>query len=673
MKHIKHHTKYMVLWVMVSLVLISVYGCRSKKDDNVEAEHTTAAIDAGEPTEENGEEGEFSVKGFKLEDKSIEPVWQFPSGLEGEWSEMEPFINPMGKEDAYDDHYFEEDSYMWLSYVSEEFSLVERYVYGEYHRLSIPFKDDRTETENRQFLFDVQSYIDRIDGTVEGKEVGQTVFQAADEEGNRWWTSVKIEYEKIVVECVKERELKQDEPFVIDTDAEESPVYLASYYDDGLFQVLNIDMDGGYAAVKVDTTTRYDEYERSHTVNLGLEEEVGSHYFVGNMANETGVSIYEISWGDDAPGEIRLSLEGLLELDNPEYGEELGAIKVSAAYVSGVSVTPTNGSDYYITHPEYEMESSQVDLTPDGDYMVYVPAGFWDVHLSIGDESVFAEYSTVGVPVNTGEMTEVRVPYPMAASFRGESGSYNERGVRIGKFSEDVKKNTASFYFTMLDDATEDVPPSIENTSIYEGGQPVEILDIRRVVEPLKVVLLLDSSGSMEGELEGVKSAGKAFIEGLPDDSQIHLVDFDSEVKVFEVGSKQEVVQKLNELTVGGSTALYDALVTGTELVDSDERSAIVLFTDGENDLGGNEVLTKEETFAILEESGLQVLTIGFGEGHDGKTLKQLASVSQGLYYDADDSEALGRYSKRSMNISGIRIWQHISGRFQEATEIHRL
>ncbi len=636
--------------VMLLVCVLVITSCKSKEEASVEP--VQAPLTEEDKLEEVDEAKvadpistvEEEDTGFDLSILKKEPIWKFDINHDNGWSSNEPFFNPMGPEEAYSDVYFEENTYIDLSYMSRDKNLVERYVYGDYHNMSIDFDENLSEMDNRQFLSDIKNYIEAIGGQVKGIEQDQTVFMVIDDQDNRWWGKVEVRYETIEIELIKETELKANETLTIKTDEAPNPLYISSYQSGDYYQRLFIDTDGGYTDVKITTTTRYGDYYNESHVGIYLDEEVGSKYLLGNLPLTPSYSQYEIYWEEDqAPSEIVLLLEESIELQGPTMSEEMGAIKVSAAYVSDVYVTATNRSTTYIDHPEFYGEEGIVDQTPDGDFMIFVPSGYWDVHMSLADASVIGEYATVGVPVNTGEMTEIKVPYTMAASMSQQSSGYNARGVEIGKIKESEASNEVSFYFTMLDDKTKAIPPTTDNTKIYESSQMVEVTSIKHVDEPPKIVLLLDSSGSMKGQLTQVKNAAKDFVEGLPEESEVIVVDFDSDVKVFSSTSQSDAIANIGKITVGGNTALYDALKEAANYVDSNDRGTIVLFTDGENDLAGQEVTTKEEVEDLLEGHGVPVYAIGYGEGHDGKTINDFAKISQGLYFDAQDSTALGQ------------------------------
>ena len=109
----------------------------------------------------------------------------------------------------------------------------------------------------------------------------------------------------------------------------------------------------------------------------------------------------------------------------------------------------------------------------------------------------------------------------------------------------------------------------------------MEITDIRRVVAPCSVALVIDSSGSMKSDMNPALEAAKQFLESLPEGSFVKVIDFDTKVKVLKGETPAEAVKALSEITSGGYTKLYDATLKGIETVLGKTRPAVVVFTDG--------------------------------------------------------------------------------------------
>ena len=124
------------------------------------------------------------------------------------------------------------------------------------------------------------------------------------------------------------------------------------------------------------------------------------------------------------------------------------------------------------------------------------------------------------------------------------------------------------------------------------------------VKNPAIVTLVVDASGSMEGEpLAQVKSGILRLLDAMADsdspgnENQVGLVTFSSEI-ITELPpaplreSKYDIADAVNQMQALGGTALYDAIARAIELTDDapgDPRAtrAIVVLSDGAATAGG--------------------------------------------------------------------------------------
>jgi uncharacterized protein with von Willebrand factor type A (vWA) domain len=650
-KKIKY--RYLCILLIVSLILPLSVGCGGKKDetvtDDIVVDNTENIVETETETETEAEieiekEGinKNKFEEFVSNEPQKEVVWEFLDKSIS-WETLMPYINPLGDESNYSNIEYKAKTYIGLDYIDMDNIKKERYVYGDYWKLEIPFDESKTEDENLQFLDDIKVYIDKNNGEIISKQEEKVIFVLIDKEGDYWWGRVSSYYQTLVLEIVKENVIKVGDTIVIHPKEEEDNlIYFSSYCDGESFQILKTECDVETAYININTRNYYGDYYRRYDQSV-LSNHFGEYiYNIGNISGEPGFSQWEISWyNDNKPNEIKLKIEEPYKQDKVLFGEMLGAIKVSADYINEIIATPTRVEDSIIDHPEFDFDSIYLDKTPDGDYLLYVPSGYWDVTIYPKNDSVSKYYVINGVPVNSGEVTQVEVPYPMAATLGSENLSADSRGIDISRINEDIEKGVVEIEFSLLDKTTKDILPSFDNTSIIESGKKAKILEVKQLEVPPNIVLLLDSSGSMRGELDGTLKAAKKFIEGLPEDTNLTVIDFDDTLKVFKGETKESGIEALKKIYVGGDTALYQSIIEGIDQLANLSRTSIVLFTDGENDLGGNEKYIKEDIIDIIEKAEIPLFAIGFGKGHDKNTLSEFAKVSNGLYFNAINHEAL--------------------------------
>ena len=123
---------------------------------------------------------------------------------------------------------------------------------------------------------------------------------------------------------------------------------------------------------------------------------------------------------------------------------------------------------------------------------------------------------------------------------------------------------------------------------VLEEGRPQAIVHFAEGSDvPARVLLLVDVSGSMNGELKttSARMAAKQVLAALAPEDQVALAGFDSEYWgiVTWTTDKRKVEIGFDDLKPFGSTALHDALDHAAKDLAShgEGRRAIVVITDG--------------------------------------------------------------------------------------------
>ena len=177
---------------------------------------------------------------------------------------------------------------------------------------------------------------------------------------------------------------------------------------------------------------------------------------------------------------------------------------------------------------------------------------------------------------------------------------------------------------------------------VLEDGVEQEVRDFVHERAPLSLVLVLDSSGSMEGRLWSLKKAAIDFVDKVDPDVPVQVVDFDHDIRLQqEFTLDRSMVKKaINRLEVGGGTHLWDAAYSGAfALTGRDTRRAVVLFTDGVDQSEGDEeermVSGIDEVVDVARQDRVQFYCIGFGRKIDEENMTRLSEQTGGVYYHA--------------------------------------
>ncbi|MET1412315.1 VWA domain-containing protein [Roseibium sp. HPY-6] len=173
-----------------------------------------------------------------------------------------------------------------------------------------------------------------------------------------------------------------------------------------------------------------------------------------------------------------------------------------------------------------------------------------------------------------------------------------------------------------------------------------------KLTEPqASVVVIWDTSGSMQGNEGDLERAVRQYVQLAPDLQEIALIRFSDRVQ--ELGGfsadKSELAERLNgQFRPNGGTSLYDAVLRALDMLEGRTGNrAIVLMTDG-ND---NSRTWLGDVWTELERNRVRLYTIGLGDGLQEysyilastgeRLLGHLAMATNGRSFFATESSAL--------------------------------
>lgn len=173
--------------------------------------------------------------------------------------------------------------------------------------------------------------------------------------------------------------------------------------------------------------------------------------------------------------------------------------------------------------------------------------------------------------------------------------------------------------------------------------------------KPADVVLVMDTSGSMEGQpIADARTAAKGFVDRLePGTDQVSLVSFSDSATVNQVLASYAGALRvaIDGLSAGGSTNMADGLARARAELDSARHrpanaKAIVLLSDGRPNVGGDPL--PEATAA--KAAGVRIFTIGLGSEVDPALLRSVASSPDDYFYAPSSDQLAAIYQQ----ISGV-------------------
>ena len=146
--------------------------------------------------------------------------------------------------------------------------------------------------------------------------------------------------------------------------------------------------------------------------------------------------------------------------------------------------------------------------------------------------------------------------------------------------------------------------------TITEDGAPRTIQTVAAAEGPVSLCLLIDESGSTNGERGPIGEAAAALVKDLPAGSEVMVVRFSNAAYLdlpFTPASSVDP-EKLTTLTSRGGTAMFDALVKAEINLLANahrKRRAMVLITDGGDNASR---LSGEQAMQRLIRSGAPFL-----------------------------------------------------------------
>jgi Ca-activated chloride channel homolog len=193
------------------------------------------------------------------------------------------------------------------------------------------------------------------------------------------------------------------------------------------------------------------------------------------------------------------------------------------------------------------------------------------------------------------------------------------------EFAETVDVDVVKVTVTVTDERgryVNGLPRSAFHVS--EDGRPQTISHFFQDDAPLELVVAVDMSESMAPAISTLKKAVQDFLGAVPSRHAVTLLGFNNDVFTLarRAGDAAERANAVGALTPWGSTVLYDVILHGADLLDSQTgRKALVVFTDGHD---SRSFATIADVERRLQTSDLTLYMIGQGQGITSAPLKDV-------------------------------------------------
>ena len=243
-----------------------------------------------------------------------------------------------------------------------------------------------------------------------------------------------------------------------------------------------------------------------------------------------------------------------------------------------------------------------------------------------------------------------------AEVFRQYLFSSEQQALAIDNFLRPVDQSIPLHAPLAIADGTDprvstDVVPPLESPSAEAAEAVKDVFFITK--KKATVVLVLDTSGSMEGDkIKQAVDSSVAFIERLDPNDEVYVMTFSSDVILLSSGGRSaDVGEALTRTLLGlfseGNTSLYDAVCESVDYVDElklenevqgEKRLyGIVLLSDGDDT---SSEITQNQMFNCFpsgeDVEGTKIFTIAYGGDADEDLMLRIANRTNGRAFTGD-------------------------------------
>jgi Ca-activated chloride channel family protein len=210
---------------------------------------------------------------------------------------------------------------------------------------------------------------------------------------------------------------------------------------------------------------------------------------------------------------------------------------------------------------------------------------------------------------------------------------------------------TVALYATVVD-ANGRLQPDLqrEHFEVYDNGKPVPMTVFENAIQPIRVVVMLDTSGSMTLYLEMLKQAAEQFVIRLLPEDRARIGTFSDRIWISPqfTQNRDDLIRVLhNDIQFGNPTMLWDAVDASMSALSKEEgRRVVLVFTDGEDTASrrtdDDSILARalQEEFMIYG-IGLRTMVLG-RESRPDRNLKKLAEQTGGGFVELNRATDLG-------------------------------
>jgi len=196
--------------------------------------------------------------------------------------------------------------------------------------------------------------------------------------------------------------------------------------------------------------------------------------------------------------------------------------------------------------------------------------------------------------------------------------------------------------FATVVDAQKRLVPDLQQSDfeVFDNDKPQPLVFFQSETQPITVVVMLDTSGSMTLTLDLLRAAAEQFVLRLLPADKAKVGAFNDKIQIKGsrfINDRDQLVTDIKDLDYGNGTRLWDALAASEdELKGIDGRRVILVFTDGDDTESHNASLGKVVDRARAEE--VMIYAIGLESNYFNGQRMVRSKPDSGLRKIADET-----------------------------------
>jgi tight adherence protein B len=172
-----------------------------------------------------------------------------------------------------------------------------------------------------------------------------------------------------------------------------------------------------------------------------------------------------------------------------------------------------------------------------------------------------------------------------------------------------------------------------------------------------EAILVLDTSGSMRGDrIAAAQVAAKSYVNSLPASVDVGLIAFnnDAEIALAPTNDRDAVLAEIDSVKARQRTALYDAIIGGSDLANPAKNPRLVVLSDGGDSASA---ATFDDVRARIAADGIPIDVVALTPSvSHAEVLREIADTSGGQFLLATDAAGLDRAFGEAAGSFGSKI-----------------